>query len=594
MKDICPQCGKEFELSKRQEYKYKKGAIIFCSRQCSGKYYANKQHSEETEEQRIAKNEKISKTLKSKFPEKEEKPKRVVEHIFRNCAYCGKEFELGRHQKARLKENENLSFCCSNLCSNRLKAINNTGKHREGSINSLQIKVCCGYCNKEFELSRNQKRKYVKDNTVKFYCSTACRNRAISKNNILERPTIKCACCGKDFILSDDQLTEYNKGKTEFYCSRSCIAKEHLVKKVDYKQRALTMEKLLEDDEYVKNRTQKTQETNLEKYGVINVLQLDDNKEKAKQTKLEKYGNENYNNREKSAKTYYEHYGDGGHHLRRISKINKKAFDLINGDEFEFALGKYNYDIKKGNFLIEIDPTFTHNCCDTKLHDKYGGLDMMYHYNKSDVARKVGYNCIHVFDWDDWNKIKYMLQDKQTLYARKLHIREVSTENTANFINAYHLQGNCRGQEVRFGLYKGNELIEIMTFGKPRYNKNYEWELLRLCTKPEYKVVGGAEKLFKHFIDVISPQSIISYCDFSKFSGEVYTRLGFKQKGSIVPSKHWSRGSQHITDNLLRQRGYDQLFNANYGKGTSNEELMIEHGWLPIYDCGQITFIWNK
>ena len=289
MKDICPQCGKEFELSKRQEYKYKKGAIIFCSRQCSGKYYANKQHSEETEEQRIAKNEKISKTLKSKFPEKEEKPKRVVEHIFRNCAYCGKEFELSRHQKARLKENENLSFCCSNLCSNRLKAINNTRKHREGSINSLQIKVCCGYCNKEFELSRNQKRKYVKDNTIKLYCSTACRNRAISKNNILERPTIKCACCGKDFILSDDQLTEYNKGKTEFYCSRSCAGKINF-SKVDLEKRADKVRKLFEDEQFVKNRNEKIKQTNLKKYGYENPFQ---NTKKIQDIWNQKYGVDN-------------------------------------------------------------------------------------------------------------------------------------------------------------------------------------------------------------------------------------------------------------------------------------------------------------
>ena len=30
-----------------------------------------------------------------------------------------------------------------------------------------------------------------------------------------------------------------------------------------------------------------------------------------------------------------------------------------------------------------------------------------------------------------------------------------------------------------------------------------------------------------------------------------------------------------------------------YGKDTNNEELMIKHGWLPIYDCGQKVFIWT-
>ena len=56
------------------------------------------------------------------------------------------------------------------------------------------------------------------------------------------------------------------------------------------------------------------------------------------------------------------------------------------------------------------------------------------------------------------------------------------------------------------------------------------------------------------------------------------------------PAKVWSRGAEKITDNLLRQRGYDQLFKTSYGKGSSNEELMIRSGWLPVYDCGQSVY----
>ena len=132
-----------------------------------------------------------------------------------------------------------------------------------------------------------------------------------------------------------------------------------------------------------------------------------------------------------------------------------------------------------------------------------------------------------------------------------------------------------------------------MTFGKPRYNKHYEYELLRLCSHSDYIVVGGAERLFKHFVDAYKPNGIVSYCDASKFDGGVYTRLGFNFKSVSSPTKHWYniKSGQHITDNLLRQRGFDQLFNASYGKGTSNEELMVEHGFLPIYDCGQRGYV---
>ena len=98
--------------------------------------------------------------------------------------------------------------------------------------------------------------------------------------------------------------------------------------------------------------------------------------------------------------------------------------------------------------------------------------------------------------------------------------------------------------------------------------------------------------MFKYFIKNYLPKSIISYCDRSKFTGEVYDTLGMKLHHTTEPSKVWSKGAEKVTDNLLRQRGFDQLFGTNYGKGTCNEELMLKYGWLPVYDCGQAVYEW--
>ena len=133
-----------------------------------------------------------------------------------------------------------------------------------------------------------------------------------------------------------------------------------------------------------------------------------------------------------------------------------------------------------------------------------------------------------------------------------------------------------------------------MTFGKPRYNKNYEWELLRLCSKSGFKIVGGSAKLFTHFVREYNPESVLSYCDCAKFKGKVYSKLGFSLHHISPPAKIWSKEDKYITDNLLRQRGFDQLFGTDYGKGTSNEELMIADGWRSVYDCGQKVFEWKK
>lgn len=132
-----------------------------------------------------------------------------------------------------------------------------------------------------------------------------------------------------------------------------------------------------------------------------------------------------------------------------------------------------------------------------------------------------------------------------------------------------------------------------MTFGRPRYNNNYDIELLRMCSKPGYRIIGGASKLFKYATHSWELSDIISYCDLSKFDGEVYTQLGMKFSYNSPPQEIWSKDQKKITANLLRQRGYDQLFNTTYGKGTSNEQLMVEHGWLPVYDCGQAVYAYG-
>lgn len=257
--------------------------------------------------------------------------------------------------------------------------------------------------------------------------------------------------------------------------------------------------------------------------------------------------------------------------------------------EREFPLSKYKYDFKVGNILFEINPTATHN-------STYGiyyrdGLDKKYHYNKTKLAFDNGYHCVNVWDWDDAELlIKTFCIPKERIYARKCDIKEVIQTDAITFINNNHLQGYAK-DSIRLGLYYNNELVSIMTFDKPRYNHKYDYELVRYCSSK--LIIGGADKLFKHFLDRYKPTSVISYCDRSKFNGDVYTELGFTAE-KISVGKHWynTNTKGHITDNLLRQRGFDQLFDTDYGKGTSNHDLMIQHGFVEVYDAGQQRYVY--
>lgn len=391
---------------------------------------------------------------------------------------------------------------------------------------------------------------------------------------------------------------------------------------------------------YVKG---KIAQTNYKRYGAYSAVQNESIKlkikntinqrygnrelitEKIKATKLSRYNDCTYSNRLKAEQSYLRHYGvtnpmRSPEVKANLNKTNQERYGvdwfclrkecragnsknnskpnltfakLLDSAsikyEREFNIHNYCYDFKIGNKLIEIDPFATHN----STWGIFGNpIPKDYHYNKSKLAEESGYQCLHIFDWEDCNKVIRLLQNRKTIYGRKCILKEVSLEETKEYLNKYHLQGYAK-DKIRLGLYYNNELVSLMTFGKPRYNKNYEYELIRYCS--HYNVIGGAEKIFKHFMQEYKVGSIISYCDNSKFTGSVYSKLGFTKISEGNPSRHWynSKTKQHITDNLLRQRGFDQLFGTSFGKGYNNDDLMLQAGFVEIYDCGQSTWIYK-
>lgn len=348
-------------------------------------------------------------------------------------------------------------------------------------------------------------------------------------------------------------------------------------------------------------------ETMTHKYGVSNPSKSTEILQKRADTVRKKYGSRqpfNYpESYEKQHQTILERYGvpyfcltdkcqqAGG---RTISQVNKafqnKLTSVGISSTLEFKLGTRSFDIAidDTNVLIEIDPTYTHNAVGN--HWDSEGIAEDYHLSKTKLANEAGYRCIHIFDWDDQEKILNMFVPKKSIYARKCAIFILKQKVANDFLDAYHLQGKCRGQVLCLGLVYEGELYQVMTFGRSRYDKKFEVELLRLCTRPGYTVVGGASKLFQFAVKTYEIESVISYCDLSKFSGNVYEQIGMHLLRVTPPQEVWSRGEDKITANLLRQRGYDQLFGTNHGKGTSNELLMLEDGWLPVYDCGQAVY----
>lgn len=225
-----------------------------------------------------------------------------------------------------------------------------------------------------------------------------------------------------------------------------------------------------------------------------------------------------------------------------------------------------------------------------------------YHQNKSNYAKSKGIFIYHIWEHEWYDTRKRPIIESQicnllginnsVIYARKCVIKDVSSKESAEFLNNNHIQG-IRASKVRLGLYYNNELILLMTFGIDKFiDKSDNWQLLRLCSKIGYTVVGGASKLFKYFINKYNPERIISYCDISKGRGIIYNKLGFKLMYETPPNYIWyNMSTGDIKTRYQSQKRY--IKDSNNDTRTENE-IMTNMGYIKLSDCGSYKFIWEN
>lgn len=124
------------------------------------------------------------------------------------------------------------------------------------------------------------------------------------------------------------------------------------------------------------------------------------------------------------------------------------------------------------------------------------------------------------------------------IYARQCTVRQISNQEAAVLNNKIHLQGH-RNAQVTYGLFYKNELVQLMSFSRTKYNRNLKeanaWEIIRGCPGSNNIVVGGVSRLLTHFIRDYKPTKIFSYCDFNKFDGKSYLAAGMYFTGYTGP-----------------------------------------------------------
>ena len=218
----------------------------------------------------------------------------------------------------------------------------------------------------------------------------------------------------------------------------------------------------------------------------------------------------------------------------KVVKKTRKVLD--NNQELDIYIPNYN-------LAIEFNGNYWHS-------DIYKNKN--YHFEKSKLAEEKGINLIHIYqwEWDDTyikNKIISLLNlklgnIKNKIFARKCNIKIISNLQAKSFNELNHLQGH-RNAQITYGLFYKGELVQIMSFSKTKYNKNLKtensWEIIRSCSLLNTEIIGGISKLFSHFIKDYNPDFIFSYCNFNKFDGNGYEKLGMKFIGYTGPDMRW-------------------------------------------------------
>ena len=280
--------------------------------------------------------------------------------------------------------------------------------------------------------------------------------------------------------------------------------------------------------------------------------------------------------------------------------LDEYSINYIQHDRQQIKPKELDFYIPKANLAIEINDIASHNSTKHYLKDEL--VSECYHFNKSQLAREKGVHLIHVFEYEMMNKTKYnkiinyikSILDIDTIriYARKCEVKEINSKEAKEFLDKYHFQ-NYSSSSIKLGLYCKNELVEVMTFGKPRFNKNYEYELIRLCTSSSYKVIGGSQKLFKYFLNKYNPKSILSYCDISKFTGDVYEKLGFTFVENTKPNYVWTNYTNTFPRYLTQKHKLKEIFN-DLSDDYTEDSAMMSHGYVKIYDCGNAKYEFKR
>ena len=333
-----------------------------------------------------------------------------------------------------------------------------------------------------------------------------------------------------------------------------------------------------------KELSKRISNTILKKYGVDNISKNRDIREKVKNTLLTKYGVEYafFLHKTDDGKIDYKKYKTISKTNLRFSNllkkegINHKMEQPIKNRCFDFLL----YD----NLLIEIDPMVTHNV----VYNIFGEKPMSnnYHKEKSQLAKDQGLFCIHIWDWDDSEKIARTLKTRENYNNDNILISLNEKNECCEFLDDFSFSEYDNDFDVCVSLRIDDVIESVITLKKIN---NCEWIISNFTNKFYFEQEKNIRKLVNWFIENFSPNKIYYACDNSKINSNIFTNIGFVVKHNGTPMLHWFDGHKHYIDENVLSYKDNTYFNDN----ENDYKEIIENGFLPLFDCGNDILVYD-
>lgn len=491
---------------------------------------------------------------------------------------------------------------------------------------------------------------------------------------------LRCGQCGKIIQYPAGRISTVER---KFYCSLSCSnGSEDRNSKISKtwrsgapnSKRTETFNRVYGEDYKIGfsngNIQKRIRDSVKNKYGVINISQLEETKNKKRNSMISRYGVEHYAESPAIMRRIFEKrvsklglfiphgfdsWEDLPKHIHRWSDKYKSYIELIlNGFDGLTDLGdsrlrfipnteRYRIGLKLGLIKSEDIPSrvtkYHKMLCDFldshnieyvvnsrkvisplevdiflpkyNLAIEYNGYywhsDGMkyknYHFDKTTMAGEIGVKLFHIFEYEDFSKsidrLSNMLGlNTRRIFARNLHIRELSKNEEKEFFDETHDQGFVQSK-ICFGLFSDSELVSAMSFGvSGRFGgvrKESSYELLRFSTKQRTSVVGGASKLLKHFIREYSPKKIVTYRNRKYGLSDFYPKLGFSFVKVTPPNYVWLTRSANVvlTRYQTQRHKLGKLFGEEFEEILSESDIMYDKGFLRVWDSGNEYYEMN-